>query len=80
MECRNEGAGLIGDGRLERDGAAYELTQAQQDAIAERIAAVLRERKQIGEERRRQERDNWLRSSRRAQERYRLRMQVREVA
>ena len=72
--------GFIEVGRLGPDSTGGELTQAQQDAIAERIAAVLLERKRIGEERRIRERDNWLRSSRRAQERYRLRMQVREVA
>lgn len=60
-------------------GARYaqgELTQAQQDAMAERIARVLKERKQVGEERRRQERDKWLRSSQRARDRYLLRMQA----
>jgi hypothetical protein len=80
MECMNVEAGFVEAGRLETDSAGGELTQAEQDAIAERIAAVLLERKRIGEERRIRERDNWLRSSRRAQERYRLRMQVREVA
>jgi hypothetical protein len=80
MECMNVEAGFVEVGRLETDSAQGELTQAEQDAIAERIAAVLLERKRIGEERRRRERENWLRSSRRAQERYRLRMQVSEVA
>ena len=80
MECMNVETGFVEAGRLETDSAGGELTQTQQDAIAERIAAVLVERKRVGEERRRRERENWLRSSRRAQERYRLRMQVGEVA
>lgn len=57
------------------------MTGEQQAAMAERIARVLRERKQIGEERRQQERDNWLRNSERSRERYLLRMQaLRELA
>jgi len=71
---------LNGSSEMESMNVGGELTQAQQDAIAERIAAVLRERKQVGEERRRQARANWLRSSRLGQERYRLRTQVRDVA
>ena len=35
-----------------------EMTQQQRDALAERIAAVLRERKKIGAERRMQQRRN----------------------
>lgn len=80
MECVNVEVGFVEAGRSGADGAGGELTQAQQNAMAERIAAVLLERKRVGEERRSRERENWLRSSRRAQERYRLRMQIREVA
>lgn len=80
MECVNVEVGFVEAGRSGADGAGGELTQAQQNAMAERIAAVLLERKRVGEERRMRERENWLRSSRRAQDRYRLRMQIREVA
>jgi hypothetical protein len=59
---------------LDTEFSGDELTQARQNAIAERIARVLRERKRVGEERRKQERDNWLRNSQLQRERYLLRM------
>lgn len=56
-------------------------TREQCDALAERIAAVLRERKMIGDERRRQEREAYRRNSDRALARYyKLRGDVRDCA
>lgn len=49
------------------------MTAEQCDALAERIATVLRERRRIGEERRRQERECRLRNSECAAARYRAR-------
>ena len=46
------------------------MTQQQCDALAERIAAVLRERKRLGEERRSQEREYQRRNNERALSRY----------
>ena len=46
------------------------MTQQQCDALAERIAAVLRERKRLGEERRNQEREYQRRNNERALSRY----------
>jgi hypothetical protein len=46
------------------------MTQQQRDALAERIAAVLRERKRLGEERRRREREYQRQNSERALSRY----------
>ena len=55
------------------------MTQEQCDALAERIAAVLRERKKIGDERRRQERRYDRQNSYRALARYyKLRGEYRE--
>jgi hypothetical protein len=47
------------------------MTQTRCDALAGRIAAVLRERQQVGAERRRQEREYQRRNSERALARYR---------
>ena len=46
------------------------MTQQQSDALAEQIAAVLRERKRLGEERRSQEREYQRRNNERALSRY----------
>ena len=50
--------------------AGVVLTQAQRDATADRIAAFLRERKKIAEQRRLQECEYRTRNSERARERY----------
>jgi len=46
------------------------MTQQQSDALAEQIAAVLRERKRLGEERRSREREYQRRNNERALSRY----------
>ena len=46
------------------------MTQQQRNALAERIAAVLRGRKRLGEERRSQEREYQRRNTERALSRY----------
>jgi hypothetical protein len=46
------------------------MTQQQCDALAERIAAALRERKRLGEEHRRQQRDYQRQNNERALSRY----------
>ena len=47
------------------------MTQTQRDALADRIAAVLRERQEVGAERRRQEHEYQRRNKERALARYR---------
>jgi hypothetical protein len=47
-----------------------DMTQDQTDTLAERIAAVLRERKKVGTERRMRELEMQLRNSQRAAARY----------
>jgi hypothetical protein len=51
------------------------MTQAQQEAVADRIAAGLGERKKIAAERSKQ---NWLRNSERSRELYQRSVHVRE--
>jgi len=46
------------------------MTQQQEDTLAERIAAVLRERKKVGAQRRLRELEMQLRNTQRATERY----------
>jgi hypothetical protein len=55
------------------------MTQAQQDALADGIAAGLRERKEMAAERSKRERENWLRNSERAHELYQRSVRVREM-
>ena len=55
------------------------MTQAQADALAERIASVLHARKKFGDERRMLDRESWQRNNNRALSRYyKLRGEVRE--
>ena len=55
------------------------MTQAQPDALADRIAAGLRERKKIAAERSKREREKLLRNSERAREFYQLRVRDRKM-
>jgi hypothetical protein len=50
----------------------------EQNALAARIARGLLERKQVGAERRRQERESWIRNTERARERYLASVRVRD--
>lgn len=52
--------------------AGVVLTQAQRDDAAYRIEAFLRERKRVGQQRRRQECEDRIRNSERARERYHM--------
>ena len=55
------------------------MTQAQQDALADRIAAGLRERKKIAAERSKRECENWLRNCERARELYQIHVRDRDI-
>ena len=55
---------------LRNENVSPVMTQAQSDALAERIASVLRARKNIGDERRMLDREYWQRNNNRSLSRY----------
>ncbi len=63
--------GYATDLRDARPFESHSMTKEKPVALAERIAAVLRERRRIGKERRRREQEYQQRNAERASERYR---------